>query len=132
MREGPLSYKYIKVEDRIGHMVREDISLDHMTEAGAMIQIATQNRIIEVIDLGKILEEIVDRIIEKGTEMKGMVNNNNRDKNRSRERTFVGNYRRDRSSSNDRSRSGSRTSMKRDRIRCYTCREYDHFERDCP
>ena len=54
-------------------MVREDISLGHMTEAGAMIQIATQDRIIEVIDLGEILEEIVDRIVEKGTEMKGMV-----------------------------------------------------------
>ena len=59
-------------------------------------------------------------------------NNNNRDRNRSRERTFVGNYRRDRSSSNDRSRSGSRASMNRDRIRCYACREYDHFARNCP
>ena len=37
----------------------------------------------------------------------------------------------DRSSSNDRSRSGSRASTNRDRIRCYACREYDHFARDC-
>ena len=59
-------------------------------------------------------------------------NNNNRDRNRSRERTFVGKYRRNRSSSNDRSRSGSRASTNRDRIRCYACREYDHFARDCP
>ena len=59
-------------------------------------------------------------------------NNNRRDRNRLRERTFVGNYRRDRSSSNDRSRSGSRTSMVTDRIRCYACREYDHFVRNCP
>ena len=22
--------------------------------------------------------------------------------------------------------------MNRDRIRCYNCREYDHFARDCP
>ena len=44
-----------------------------------------------------------------------------------RERTFVGNYRRDRSSSND----GSRSSTNRDRIRCYECREYDNFARDC-
>ena len=36
------------------------------------------------------------------------------------------------SSSNDRSRSGSRASTNRDRIRCYACREYDHFVRDCP
>ena len=40
MREGPLSHKYIKVGDRIGLMVREDIRLDHMTEAGAMVQTA--------------------------------------------------------------------------------------------
>ena len=49
-----------------------------------------------------------------------------------RERAFVGNYRRDRRSGSDRSRSGSGTSMNRDRIRCYACREYDHFARDCP
>ena len=47
-------------------------------------------------------------------------------------RTFVGNYRRDRSSSNDRFRSWSRVSTNRDRIRCYICREYDHLARDFP
>ena len=59
---------------------------------------------------------------------------NNRDRNRSRERTLTRSYGngRDRSSSNDRSRSGSRASTNRDRIRCYACREYDHFARDCP
>ena len=60
-------------------------------------------------------------------------NHNNRNRNRSGERMFVGNYRRDRSSSNDRSRLGSRASTNRERIRCYVCREYDHFAtRDCP
>ena len=59
-------------------------------------------------------------------------NNNNRDRNRLRERAFVGNYRRNRSSGSDISRSGSRTSTNRDRIRCYACREYGHFTRDCP
>ena len=34
--------------------------------------------------------------------------------------------------SNSRSRSGSRPSTNRDKIRCYKCREYDHFVRDCP
>ena len=28
--------------------------------------------------------------------------------------------------------SGSEASTNRDRIRCYNCREYDHFVRDCP
>ena len=54
--------------------------------------------------------------------------------NRSRERTFTRNHSsgRNRSSSNSRSRSGSRASTNRDRIRCYRCREYDHFARDYP
>ena len=26
----------------------------------------------------------------------------------------------------------SRASTNRDSIRCYNCREYDHFARDCP
>ena len=73
MREGPVSHKYIKVEDRIGLMVKEDIGLDHMTETGAMAQTAIPEGIIEVIDLREILEEIVDKIVEKGTEMRGMV-----------------------------------------------------------
>ena len=38
--------------------------------------------------------------------------------------------RRDRSVSNGRSRSGSRANTKRDRIRCFECREYDHFVRN--
>ena len=28
--------------------------------------------------------------------------------------------------------SGSRTSTNRDRIRCFKCREYDHFANECP
>ena len=57
-----------------------------------------------------------------------------RSRNRSRKRSFSRNYgsNRTRSTSNSRSRSGSRASTNRDRIRCYKCREYDHFRRDCP
>ena len=57
-----------------------------------------------------------------------------RDRNRSRERPIIRNYHNssDRSSRNSRSRSGSRANTKRDRITYYTCREYDHFVRDCP
>ena len=73
MREGPLSHKYIKVGDRVGLMVKEDISLDQMIEIGAMVQTAIQDRIIGVVDLEEILEEIVGRVVEKVTEMKGMV-----------------------------------------------------------
>ena len=56
------------------------------------------------------------------------------DRDRSRERLFSGNYgsNRARSTSNSRLQSGSRASTNRDRIRCYNCREYDHFAWDCP
>ena len=56
-------------------------------------------------------------------------NDYDRSRDRSQERTFSRNYgnNRDRSSSNSRSRSGSRANTNRDRIRCYNCREYDHF-----
>ena len=40
--------------------------------------------------------------------------------------------RNDRSVSNSRSRSSSRAGTNRDRIRCFECREYDHFARECP
>ena len=46
-----------------------------------------------------------------------------------RDRIKVGDYR---SVSNSRSRSGSRASTNRDRIRCFKCREYNHFARECP
>ena len=54
------------------------------------------------------------------------------DRNRSRslDRQDRG-RRRDRSASNGRSRSGSRVSTNRDRIRCFKCREYNHFAREC-
>ena len=60
--------------------------------------------------------------------------NYNRGSNRSRERSFSKDYdsNRTRSTNNSRSRLGSRVSTNSDRIRCYKCREYNHFMRDCP
>ena len=73
MRGDPSSHKYIKVGDRIGLMVKEDISLGQKIEIGVMVQTAIQDRIIRVIDSEEILEEIVARVVEKVTEMNGMV-----------------------------------------------------------
>ena len=55
------------------------------------------------------------------------------DRNRSRSLDRQARGRRnDRSTSNGRSRSGSRVSTNRDRIRCFKCREYNHFAREYP
>ena len=53
-----------------------------------------------------------------------------RGRSRSKERQYQSNFRRNDISSSSRSRSGSRVSTNRDRIRCYKCREYDHFAKD--
>ena len=63
MKEDPSSHIYIKVRDRIGLMVKEDISLGQMIETGVMVQTAIQDRIIGVIYSEEILEEIVDRVV---------------------------------------------------------------------
>ena len=70
------------------------------------------------------LEGTVDRKIEETTEIVEIGTG----------RPFTRNYCKssDRSSSNSRLRSGSRANTNRDSIRCYACREYDHFARDCP
>ena len=67
----------------------------------------------------------------------GRYNNNRMDRNWENRRL----WRQSRSRERDRdrqnwspssSRSGSRTSTNRDRIRCFKCREYDHFANECP
>ena len=101
-----------------------------MIETRVMVQTIVQDIIIEVIDIEEISERITDRIVEKNTEVKGMVTTIGIGIDQEGEplQETIG----DRSSSSDRSRSGSRASTNRDRIRCYACREYDHFARDCP
>ena len=66
----PFKPQIYKSRDRIGPMINRDISLDQMTEIGAMAQAAIPDRIIKVIDLGEILEETVGRVVGKATEMK--------------------------------------------------------------
>ena len=93
------------------------------------MEIIGLDKTIETTTFEGTLEDMEDRIIEENIETIGAMNTN-RGRNRSRERTFLRN--RDRSSSNSKSKSGPQASTNRDRIRCYNCREYDHFVRDCP
>ena len=63
--------------------------------------------------------------------------NNSRDRNREDRRPWRQSRSRERgirtrSKSSSRSRSNSRVSTNRDRVRCFKCREYDHFANECP
>ena len=73
MREGHSDHGYIRVEDRIDPMAKGDISLEQMIGTEAMAQTEIQDRIIEVVGLEETLEGIIGKIVEKGTETKGMV-----------------------------------------------------------
>ena len=132
MREGCSNHRYIRVEDRIGSTTKGDISLgqkDRNRNYGSGRD--TRQNYRGNRSRGSLRGNNRQDSREKYRSER-YINHSDRNRNRSRERTSVGNYRRDRSSSNDRSRSGSRASTNSDRIRCYLCREYDHFARDCP
>ena len=56
MREGHLSHRYIRVEDRIDPMAKGDMSLDQVIGIEAMAQIEIQDKIIKVVGLEETLE----------------------------------------------------------------------------
>ena len=108
--------------------IEVELNMDKITEEGY-----NMIKFIEVI-LGKeILEEhkiIEVRILQEDIDHNFRSDNYERSR-RYRKGQYSGHFRRnDRSSS--RSRSGSRVSTNRDRIRCFKCREYVHFAKDCP
>ena len=70
------------------------------------------------------------RILEMDIEVTLETKNIGRGRSRSRERQYSGNFRRNEQSSS-RSRSGLKASTNGGRIRCFTCKEYDHFVKDC-
>ena len=132
MRKDPSNPKYIKVETatprvRIGPIIKEVIRIEL---EGQTVETGDS---MEIMDLDRTLEDMEYKN-NRGVYRDNRCNNYNRSRDRSREKTFLRNYGndRDRSSSNSRSRSGSRASTNRDMIRCYSCRECDHFVRNCP
>ena len=118
-------------------MVRETIKIDTDQITGQTAEIEDNTDKTEVgLGMNKILAEVTLEEIQEIMVDKTSYRNDtyDRSRNRSRERSFSGNYGNNitRCTSNSRARSGSRASTNRDRILCYKCREYDHFTRDCP
>ena len=135
-----LNPRYIKAEVEVRRevIVKEIIRIGTGQTIDQIVGIGNNSDTTEIDpDLSKVIDGVVFKIIPEDTiykieeesigiiviEMVVIT-----------EGSFSGNYgdNRTRSMSKSRLRSGSRASTKRDRIRCYNCREYDHFARDCP
>ena len=69
MRKGPLNPKYIRVEVRIGLIIREVIRTGQIVGTGESKQVVDPDRTIEIAILEETLEDMVDKIIEKDIEV---------------------------------------------------------------
>ena len=67
--KGPLNPKYIKVEIRIGLIIREVIRTGQIVGTGDNLQVVGPDRTIEIAILEEILEGMVDKIIEEVIDM---------------------------------------------------------------
>ena len=69
MRKGPLNPKYIRVEVRIGLIIRGVIRTGQIVGTGDNLQTVGPDRTIETAIFKGTLEGMVDKIIEEATEM---------------------------------------------------------------
>ena len=69
MRKGPLNTKYIRVEFRIGLIIREVIKTGQIVGTGDNIQAAGPDKTIETVIFEETLEGMKDKIIEEDIEM---------------------------------------------------------------
>ena len=133
MKKGPLNPKYIRVEVRIGLIIREVIRTGQIVGTGDNLQIVGPNRTIETAIFEETLEGMVDKIIEEDIEMIDIMitieAGIDQEKEHLQEIKVVAEIEVQVTVDQD---LGSRASTNRDRIRYYKCREYDHFMRDCP
>ena len=129
----PFKPQIYKAEVRTGLMVREVIRTGQIVEIGDNLQIIDPDRITEVAILEETLEDMVDRIIEETIGMKDIMSTIEtgigQERGHLQEITVVTEIEVQVIVDQDQ---GLELNKNRDRIRCYKCREYDHFVRDCP
>ena len=122
-----ISLRYIKeVEDRIeDSLIKETIG-----EVIVLLIEIVVKAIEDMVEVEVIFREVTFRevifevdIIIEWTEV-GKIGGHGDNLGQEKEKEEVGHH--------PSSRSGSRTSMNRDRIRCFKYREYDHFANECP
>ena len=135
----PLSHKYInpiEVGIRIEAIIEVDLGIIMPTGVVPSITrtLGAEQEVILIIEetMDIICEVIIYRNNYNNYRRNGYRGQSyDRNGSRSLDRQNRG-RRNQRSISNGRSRSGSRASTYRDRIRCFECREYNHFARECP
>ena len=69
MRKHPSNPKYIRVEVRIGLIIREVIRTGQIVETGDSIQVVGQDKTIETVIFKETLEVMEDKIIEEDIEI---------------------------------------------------------------
>ena len=125
-----INLRYIRkeVEDKIDRTLGKVILGE---ETGFIVENAVVTIVEDIEEVEVILEEVVFK--------EGLIHlfrrNDDRDRNREDRRTWRQSRLRERgmrARSESSSRSSSRTSTNRNRVRCFKCREYDHFANECP
>ena len=143
---GPLAEEEIKVE--IGEVIIIEAIMDTITEidqeadgtiTGQVIGVTITRLTIDEVILDKIMDKMLREHLETRSQSRNRAGNYNNDYTRgrswdrnndrpiqSRQSTLS------HGGNNSRSRSNSRVSTNHDRVRCYRCREYNHFASECP
>ena len=124
------NYNQRRFQDRFSpnNVYKDDQGMDKTIEVGQDIVLITE------VVMG-IIQEVIKGMGNQtiNNNRRGNIWNQNYNRNRSRSYERQNRDRRDgRSISNSRSRSHSRATTNIDRVRCFKCREYNHFVRDCP
>ena len=127
MRNGPLKPKYIRVEVRIGLIIRGVIRTGQIVRTGDNIQAAGPDKTTETVIFEETLEGMEHKIIEEVIEMIDVMitveAGVDQEKGHSQEIIVVAEI--EVQVTVDQNQDLELVQI--DRIRCYKCREYEHF-----